>query len=1356
MAKRLTRFLLAALCVLVGSSVVMGQVSNVGKLEGTVLDATGAAVVGADVTIRDDATGAVITTKSGEDGTFVVANLVPGIYTVTVKMQNFKTAEYRNVKIVVGGTYTLAVTLELGAVESTVVVEAGAEVLQTSSATIATTVMGKAITQLPFVSRDALDLAMILPGAATPGRPRTTTIQGLPKGAINITYDGINAQDNINKSSDGFFTTIRPRIDSVEEFTLSTSTQGGEQAAEGAVQMRMETKRGGSEYHGGTWYYLRNDWLNSNYWFNNVTTPVTPRQKQRLSQFGYKIGGPILKDKLFFFHAYDWYKKPESQVRTRTILTAESNLGRFRYAPTSLPTAAQLAAAPWVTCQAVGSRLGAGPECVADLLAMAAASTVDCDAVTPGTQPCPSVRDTLVASIWDAVRSAVSAPGVALAAFPNLFQDNITFNNVGVQDRRFPDWRFDWTATKNHQIRFIYHYAFFKGTPDFLNNRDMTFPVAPFNANQASQNSSRNSFVTGWRWSLSSTMSNDLVFGIVSAPVFFFNDMTSAIYPDANTNRGPIKVRPTFSFISQPFLPFGAFPRNTALGQLNDNFSVTKGKHTLGFGFSATAIYGGIRSTDSAVGGVTVGLNTTNDPARLMFSTTTLPNITATDLGNAQELYGEVTGRVTSFNAFVYLDEKARQFVTGSPFVERYRQNEFGFYGSDSWRMFPTFVLTASLRWEYQGSPYSTNNTYFSLVNGRADVFGVSGNGNLFRPGTLTGSLPRYRLHGTGKWYESDLNNFAPHLGFAWTPNFDNKIWNFFFGGPGKTVFRSGYSITFTREGTGNWLSIVESNPGYFGDQFSNPVGPTDPRLSDPIGNGVYVAGSLRLQNLNFPAVAQVPEQFTEEFDIDFSASHAVNAFNPTMNIPMVQSWSFSIQRELTPNMALEFRYEGNHGTGLWRQFNINEINIFENGFLNEFNAGKNNLAICRANATACLNAQLAAGVTVASQRTANSFANWGLPGQVPLPIFVGAFTGSTTTGPPAAAGNPGSCNTAPINPNCNANFRSATNVTTRLDNNLAGAFATALGTDITSWLLLQQAGFPSNFWRVNPDATGGAFLFTNDTHTTYNALVIELRRRMAKGIQLNANYVWSKNLSNYFTNSGANFRGFTTLRNLGNDKGPTPFDVRHAFKLNLIWEMPFGPGRRFSSSTGWVNRIIEGWEVSTITRWNGGFPFLLTSGLGGTFNNNDPGVRLIGITASQIQDMLEIRKAPDRRVFFFPASLLDASQARGNETFIASCRRAGELCQRLTLYGPGFFKADINVVKRTKVTERVNVEFRAEFLNAFNNANFLYPGSEATIGGGASVQSTTMGRVFNAYRDVSTTDDPGGRIIQLVFRVNF
>jgi hypothetical protein len=259
----------------------------------------------------------------------------------------------------------------------------------------------------------------------------------------------------------------------------------------------------------------------------------------------------------------------------------------------------------------------------------------------------------------------------------------------------------------------------------------------------------------------------------------------------------------------------------------------------------------------------------------------------------------------------------------------------------------------------------------------------------------------------------------------------------------------------------------------------------------------------------------------------------------------------------------------------------------------------------------------------------------------------------------------------------------------------------------------------------------------------------------MGKGLQLNGNYTFAKSLTNYYADSSASFISFTSLRDQGHDKGISPWDLRNVFKAEGIYELPFGPGRKWSTNSGILNHLIGGWQVSSINRLQSGRVFLLTSGLGGTTNQNDPGVILNGITPNQLQSMLSVRNAGGGQILYFPSNLVN-SNGTMTSNLIEPCNTPGALCQRVFLTGPGFYRADISVAKKTSITERVNLEFRAEALNAFNNVNFFFPGDEATSVPTASVSSSTFGRITNAFRDPNTTDDNGGRIIQLVLRVNF
>jgi len=471
----------------------------------------------------------------------------------------------------------------------------------------------------------------------------------------------------------------------------------------------------------------------------------------------------------------------------------------------------------------------------------------------------------------------------------------------------------------------------------------------------------------------------------------------------------------------------------------------------------------------------------------------------------------------------------------------------------------------------------------------------------------------------------------------------------------------------------------------------------------------------------------------TPTFPLPVLSNNSINEFDPNIRQAYVQSWTFSFQREMAKDTVLDVRYVGNHGTRLWRQVNINEVNIVENGFLNEFKIAQNNLTIAQRQNPASVN-----------------FGNQGLAGQANIPLL------STALG-----------------------FTSDTATATTLQQGQAGSLANAIAFNATRMANLARAGYPSNLFVANPAITAGSFVMTNGGHSTYNALQLELRRRFAGGLLAQGSYVWSKSLTNMQASSSAVFSQPTTFRNEGLDKGPSPWDIRHGFKMNWIYELPFGPGRRFLSGfDGMVaKKMLEGWEIAGSPRIQSGSPAYLRSGRQ-TFNSAsaqsssaDAGVVLHGIDRAQLQSLMQIRKTPGGLVYYLPQNLIDNSLAAfevggktlanldPNQPYIGPPTDAGVLGQRIFLYSPWQQRWDLSILKRTKLGERKNFEIRAQFLNAFNNQNFLFGAAGNDVNTILlNSTATPFGQTTSAFRDitVSGANDPGGRLIEFQLRFNF
>jgi len=246
------------MCLMV-ATLAYGQGSVTSTLTGTVLDTSGGAIPGATVVIKNSGTGVTTETVSSSQGTFTAAALLPGTYSVTVSLTGFKTAVFNGVVLSAGVPAAITARLEVGGLTETVVVEGATALVQTVSSAVSSTINTEQIQSLPLTSRNVMDFVTFLPGVSTPGGNRQSSINGLPRGAINITLDGVNIQDNTLRNTDGFFTIVQPRLDAIEEMTVSTAAGDVAGGASGAVQIRFTTRSGSNTYSGSLYHYYRND-----------------------------------------------------------------------------------------------------------------------------------------------------------------------------------------------------------------------------------------------------------------------------------------------------------------------------------------------------------------------------------------------------------------------------------------------------------------------------------------------------------------------------------------------------------------------------------------------------------------------------------------------------------------------------------------------------------------------------------------------------------------------------------------------------------------------------------------------------------------------------------------------------------------------------------------------------------------------------------------------------------------------------------------------------------------------------------------------------------------------------------------
>ncbi len=330
---------LALAIVVLLPAIALAQGSTKTSLSGVILDASGGVLPGATVEVKNNRTGLALTAVTNSTGAFDVPALDPGEYTVSVTLSGFKTSVLKDVELLSGTPRSIRVALEIGALEQSVEVRGGTQLVTTQTTAITSTVRVDQISGLPLITRNALNIVPFLPGVDTSSNnhsQRSSTVSGLPQSALSITIDGANIQDKYTRSTDGFFANIHPKLDLIEEVTVSQATAAADASGQGAVQIKFATRSGTNQFTGSAYEFHRNRGLNTNYYFNEINN--LDKNVLTLNQWGFRQGGPIVlpgmydgRGKAFFFFNFEQLRFPLSNTRTRGLLSPLAQSGIFRY-----------------------------------------------------------------------------------------------------------------------------------------------------------------------------------------------------------------------------------------------------------------------------------------------------------------------------------------------------------------------------------------------------------------------------------------------------------------------------------------------------------------------------------------------------------------------------------------------------------------------------------------------------------------------------------------------------------------------------------------------------------------------------------------------------------------------------------------------------------------------------------------------------------------------------------------------------------------------------------------------------------------------------------------------------------------
>jgi hypothetical protein len=1290
---------LVAALVFAASAFAQGGATS--TIQGSVADSTGAVLPGADVQVKNVATGASFSAVSGGDGAFVVPAIPPGTYTVTVTLMGFKTAVLNDVIANVAQTAVVKATLEIGALEETVVVTGASEIVQTQATAVAATLSKAQIASLPVVGRGAFELVGYMPGiSTTTGSLRDGTVNGLPQSAVNITLDGMNIQDNYAKSWDGMFTRVSPRLDAVEEVTVSTAAQGADMGSQGAAQVRFVTRSGTNSFQGSAYFYYRREWLNTNTWFNlyrNVSTSgvQTPKTKLFQDQPGFRVGGPIIRDKAFYFLNYEWISSPGTRTDNRTIMNPNSERGLFQYS---------------------GGMV--------DLMALAARNGQ------------VSRIDPAMAKLVAAVRGSAAQGSVT----PNtdLLTETLSWQQDTESTTKYPTLRLDYNVTSKHRLTVSGTYNHLVSDPDTTNSMQPVFPGSPI---RGLQDSERYTAQISLRSTLTSSMVNEFRIGATGGATLFSPNLTADMFNDYGGYA--IGTSPTslttgwgiFRGLSNPNTSSTNSSREGSTRVIEDTLNWLRGRHSLVFGGSVTRGDVWLKNRRH-VPALTFGM-ATGDPADTMFNTTNFPGASSTDITNARNLYAVLTGRVTTITRDARVGEDGNEYVINGESLQKGRMWQLGFFVQDGWRWKPSLTVNAGLRYEVQLPFYALNNSYsFASME---DIFGPtgmgsglivgsvgSGLGNLYKPGTLQGAPTMYEmLTKDTPAFNTDRNNVAPSIGAAWTTGAEGGLLRTIFGAPGDSVIRGGFNIAFQRGGMSDFTEVYGDNPGILIDatrnQANGNLGPVPVLLS----SGNLGAPNIPLQRVYPMAVP--------------SRSSNVRAFDPNIKLPYAMTGTVGLQRALGRNTSFEVRYIFTKSADSWTlrnlagALNYNEINVVENGFLNEFRVAQANLV-----------ANVAAG-------RGSTFAYTGAPGTSPLPIFLAHLNGSKDTANPAAYSGTNWTNTTlvqalfPLNPNPQT---AASNLNTNYFTNMTAA------------------GLPVNFWQVNPYVTNSTVV-TNGGDNHYNGVQLILNRRYWRGLQVMANYTFGVATQEDFYSWRVPYKERQQTYSNGSAGLGT---VRHNLSATWLYDLPFGQGKRWGGGAGGaMNRLIGDWSIMGTMRWQ--------SGRTVDFGN----VRLNGFTIDELQKFHKLYKTQDPNnqyrtlVWMLPQDVIDntikayslsatgytagaptgkyfspangpdcleqAIQGTNTQLGYGACGTGS-----VVVTGPSLFRTDITIAKRVKVVSRVAGEFQIMIFNLFKNVNFN------PVGG--TLAPSYIGSIKDNYQVTGAVDS--SRTAQLAFRVSW
>ena len=1246
------------------AALASSQVSS-SRIEGTVVDNTNAVVAGADIRAINESTGVSYEAKTSSSGTYSIPSLTPGVYTVTVTAKGFETFTSQHNVLSIGAPLVVNVSLKIGGTSEVVEVQGSYERIETTNAAVSDVMTPQQVKELPLNGRNPLSLLTLEPGVTqrtTQSVGSGTHVFGSRDRSHNVTIDGIDANESTVPNPQSNIQRLNP--DNVQEFRTVTLDPTAEYGRNSGANVMVVTKPGGNGIHGDVFYFNRNTVFNANEWFNNANGQ--PRPDLKLNQYGFDVGGPIIKNRTFFFGSFQGNDIRQtgpisSSFGVPTVYTASARAGIFRYVKGTVNGSSSNSR---TLVDANGNLLPGVPVC-------GGAVTTNCVASYNlfGNDPKGIGGDPAVMGLINSepLPNSFSSVGDGLNTAGFNWNPPTKFTGPNYMAR------VDHNFSENDAIFVRYLQNHFDTTEgDFLNARPEVFPGFPplGEVRRIGKN-----LAVGYRHVFSPNLVNEVTAGFNR---FAFN----FTFGESNPNFGNASKLPpwsdqcvfgSFINIASPLCVSPHTQRAVTAPQLIDNLSWVHGAHTIRTGINFRFYY----HNDSR------GFFGSGILAPVVFFNQTLrqgglpaaSGISSADNSTLQQTIVEMLGIPAGIQQGFAADFNGNTFNPGLYATVYTRAKQYDSYVQDEWHIRPNLVLNAGVRWEVNPPPSDARQTLVPNV-------------------AVDGSQGPVSFVKSDGWYKnSNLGSLGPRAGIAWSPD-------------KKTSVRAGYGWLFDTISTFQITSIAGKIPGFIENCVNNIS--TAGVLSTTAGCNAPSGTANRINQgfpTSIPAPSLTPSQFVAPPAQAYLLAPSIGAFDPNLKNPSVHEWDLTIQRELPGHFVTEIGYVGKRGTHLYRAYDLNQINTNQPGFLASFlTAQQNVFKGCRPDGSNC-----PVGVT----------------GTVPTLLM--QLTGSTFGSASSFINSSTSTN--------NFKLDSIGNLAQRIDQ-LAGPGGVGA---------ITTRGFPANYFRPNPQF-GQIFFFDSGGDSYYHGGFVSVRRRFEKGLDFGFTYTLSKSIDDMSVDpvgastggglSTSNSRTPTDVHNFALDRSRSDFDDRHVIVANMVYELPFGRGKTWGSNwSGILNQIFGGWGTTGIFNWQSGEPYTLYAG---NFTTNNTHTSSVLIKGPNDQGSLRFLSGTTGPQMYNIGPLItnpadpnyDCRNVVGTQTFFCIPPPGQVGSGRNLAQGPGFWNLDAGLSKTFKLTERFNLQMRAEFFNVLNHPNFENP-RNATVGSPAIATSSRQNDNF-------------------------